>query len=111
MTDDWFTIFEASHGRAQDDQIIAETFQPLSQTGLKALEQAANQSQRAEAVIIASMLIGDTDLSHLSPSDHASIADALALAGLPNTASALRQEALRAHLMMALLSAMGDAAS
>lgn len=111
VTDDWFTIFEASHGRAQDDQIIAETFQPLSQTGLKALEQAANQSQRAEAVIIASMLIGDTDLSHLSPSDHASIADALALAGLPNTASALRQEALRAHLMMALLSAMGDAAS
>ena len=50
-------------------------------------------------------------LSHLSPSDHAAIADALAVAGLPNTAVALRQEALSAHLMMALLAAMGDEAS
>ncbi len=115
VVEDWFTIFdvsaEAGAVSEQNKAYQKQAYIPLSQTGLRALGQAAVKGQRAEAVIIASMLIGDTKLSHLSPSDHAAIADALAVAGLPNTAVALRQEALRAHLMMALLAAMGDEAS
>ena len=88
---------------AEDKANEQTAYQPLSQTGLRALAAAASQGQRAEAVIIASRLISDKALHLTSASDHAMLATALAQATLPQTAKAYGDEALFAHMAMALL--------
>lgn len=88
---------------AEDDAIDATAFVPLSQTGLRALGAAAEQGQRAEAVIIASRLTSDKALHLTSPSEQAEVAISLAKATLPQTAQAFANEALFAHMAAALL--------
>lgn len=98
---EWFELFAQTN--AQTEPIIKTSYQSLSASGLLALDEAAGQRQRAQAVIIAAMLTGATPLHEISPSDHAQIISLLAKAGLPNTAQAYRTEALMAHVTSALL--------
>ena len=88
---------------AEDAFSKSVAYQPLSQTGLHALDVAAAQGQRAEAVIIAARLTSDKALHLTSPSQQAQVATALAEATLPKTAQAFVREALLAHMMTALL--------
>ena len=86
-----------------DGFVNRAAYQPLSQTGLRALGTAAAQGQRAESVVIASRLTSDKALHLTSPSDQAQIAKALAKATLPQTAQAFAKEALFAHMVTSLL--------
>ena len=88
---------------AEDASSESVAYQPLSQTGLHALDVAAAKGQRAEAVIIAARLTSDKALHLTSPSQQAQVATALAEATLPKTAQAFVREALLAHMMTALL--------
>ena len=98
---DWLVTFEAS------EQDSTTSFAPLSQTGMLALEQAAQKTQKVETIIIASKLISGKALSDISPSDIKKISDALMTAGLPNTSAAFTNEALSAHFMTILLASDG----
>ena len=102
---DWLTDFTSA---SQQSDIA---YQPLSQTGLQALSQAAAKGQRAEAVIVAAMVVSDRALDNIHPLDIATLADSLTRAGLPETAKAIIQEARQAHLMTSLLAGMGGSGS
>ena len=69
---------------------------------MMALKQAASKCQKVETIILASRLIDGRLLSDISPQNMDMMIQLLAQAGLPNTAAALADEALRAHVMQAL---------
>ena len=102
---DWFTIYDA--------QISTEgaVYQPLSQSGVMAFRQAAKKGQKVETIILAARLIGDRSLHDISPQNIDMIRQQLERAGLQNTAEALIDEALRAHLMQALFGSKPGASS
>ena len=93
---DWFAIY--------DEQTASQNlgYQPLSEAGMMALKQAAAKGQKVETIILASRLIDGRLLSDISPQNMDMMIQQLAQAGLPNTAAALADEALRAHVMQAL---------
>ena len=69
---------------------------------MMALKQAAAKGQKVETIILAARLIDGRLLSDISPQNMDIMIQQLAQAGLPNTAAALADEALRAHVMQAL---------
>lgn len=93
---DWFAIY--------DEQTALENrgYQPLSETGMMALQRAAMKGQKVETIILAASLIDAQYLSDISPQNIMMIIQHLKQAGLQNTAAALADEALRAHVMQAL---------
>ena len=99
---DWLSVFRDANAASEGAYIR------LSQEGLYALADAAQKGQRAEAVIIAAMLLEKRALHDVSPSDSAQIAALLAQANLPKTAAGLRSEALL-DAMMAHLLGQGEA--
>ena len=97
LSADWLALYLDSQSQT------LSPYQALPQTGLKALRQAAANGQQAETILIATILIGAHDLAQLAPSDLAMMIEALMQAGLVNTATALSDEALKAHSLAKMI--------
>lgn len=105
-SEDWFAGLSLESDISDD----APRYQSLSMPALLALGQAAQKGQRAEAVILASHLVGARDLAQIAPADHAKIVAYLTQAGLDKTANAYGNDAMMAHIMAGLLHTLGGEA-
>ena len=105
-SEDWFAGLSLESDLSDD----APRYQSLSMPALLALGQAAQKGQRAEAVILASHLVGARDLAQIAPADHAKIVAHLTKAGLNKTANAYGNDAMIAHIMAGLLYKLGGEA-
>jgi hypothetical protein len=98
---DWFDTVNQELGSRQ-------SFVSLSPILLKAIASAAESGHVAETVLLTNWLLHDVSLHQASPSDLASVIEALDQIGQSETAKAFTQEVVKAHLMQRLAEEMPD---
>jgi hypothetical protein len=98
---DWLDLVSREQGSEQ-------SFISLSPVLLRAVASAAKNRHVAETVLLANWLLHDVPLHRASPSDLASVIEALDQIGQSETAKELAQEVVKAHLMQLLAEKMPD---
>jgi len=98
---DWLELVNQGLGSNQ-------SFMNLSPVLMRAITTAAKNRHVAETVLLANWLLHDVPLHQASPSDLASVIEALDQIGQSETASVFAQEVLKAHLMQRLVEKISD---
>ena len=98
---DWLELVNQGLGSNQ-------SFMNLSPVLMRAITTAAKNRHVAETVLLANWLLHDVPLHQASPSDLASVIEALDQIGQSETARVFAQEVLKAHLMQRLVEKISD---
>ncbi len=98
---DWLELVNQGLGSNQ-------SFMNLSPVLMRAITTAAKNRHVAETVLLANWLLHDVPLHQASPSDLASVIEALDQIGQSETARMFAQEVLKAHLMERLVEKISD---
>ena len=97
---DWFTLYFDGDLAGGNEHL--SYYHALPQMGLKAVQAAAATGQKAEAILLATILMAEHDLAMIAPRDIFVVVNALSGAGLELTAKGLAAEALKAHSLAKL---------